>query len=192
MRLKSIIAEMYRTNADRSRPLLESVVVPEVTAALKDWIGSANVPGVLIGGLALSYYGKPRATMDVDIIYATDEQIPDHIPGFKHIRSHAFQHNKTHVEVEVLSPTHLGIPEGLVKKIIETAETSNGIKIASPSGLIALKLQRGDRRDQADIEQLLKADHNINIKPFLPWLTKQQQQVLNSIKKDVDKSGMDT
>ena len=189
MRLKSIIAEMYRTNSDRSRPLLESIVVPEVTSALKDWIGSANVPGVLIGGLALSYYGKPRATMDVDIIYATDEQIPNHIIGFKKIRGHAFQHNKTHVEVEVLSPEYLNIPEGLVKEIIKTAEVSNGIKVASPSGLVALKLQRGDRRDQADIEQLLKTS-DIDLKPFLPWLTKQQLHVFKSIKQDVDKSGI--
>lgn len=186
MRLNQIIENMYNFNDDDlSRPLVESIVVPEITKAIGDWIGSASLPGVLIGGLALSFYAKPRSTMDIDVLYITDRDIPDDIPGFKKVRSHSFQHNSTHVEVEVLSATFLGIPEGLVKKVVETSVESNNMKIASKSGLIALKLFRGKRQDLADIEQLIETG-GIDLSPFVPWLSKEQLDVFQEIKTEYE------
>jgi len=164
----------------RTRKLFESVIAPEIVSAIKTWIGSAEVPGVLIGGLALSFYTKPRYTADVDVLYATDSDIPTSIAGFKKIRGHAFQHNQTHVEVEVLSPEFLGVPKGLVNRIVQTAETSNGMRIASKSGLVALKLQRGDLQDQADIQNLVRSG-GVDLEPFKQWLTKEQLAVFARI-----------
>lgn len=184
MKLRVIAEAMYRNNdQELSRSLLESVVVPEITQAIGDWINAADIPGVLIGGLALSFYVKPRATMDIDIVYASDADIPENIRGFKRTRSHSFQHNRTHVEVEVLSPEFLGVPAGLVKQVIATAETSNGMRIASKSGLVALKLQRGKRQDQADIEQLIQSG-GVDLAPFERWLTPKQIQLYQEILND--------
>lgn len=172
---------MYKFNNDTlKRTLFESTVVPEIVSAIQDWIAETNSPGVLIGGLALSFYGKPRHTMDVDMIYVTDQQIPQTVNGFKRIRDHSFQHNKTHVEIEVLSASFLGIPTSLVQYVIQTAEESDGVKIASKSGLVALKLQRCELQDQADIEQLIKIG-GINLKPYQKWLTKKQIESFNNI-----------
>jgi hypothetical protein len=181
MRLTTIIEGFNSANDEQlSRPLLESVIVPEITSAIKDWIG-ADVPGILIGGLALSFYGKPRYTSDIDVLFISDNDVPDNIRGFKRIRSHAFQHNKTHVEVEVLSANFLGIPDGLVKQVANTAVESNGMKVASRSGLVALKLQRLELQDQADIDQLIKTGE-VDLTPYAEWLTNDQMIAYNKIK----------
>jgi hypothetical protein len=147
----------YKANANGTRTLYESIVVPEVLKALKDW-AIADVPNcVLIGGLAVSFWCKPRATSDGDFLFISENEIPNEINGFKRVRSHAFRHNKTHVEIEVLSPEFLNIPSGLGKKVIETAvKQSNSIKVASKEGLIATKLNRFSLQDRADIDELLR------------------------------------
>lgn len=180
MRSKSVIEGMYSNKHQGPLSVFESVVVPEITAAIRDWIGSADVPGVLIGGLAVSFYARPRSTMNVEVLYVTDEQIPDSIPGFKRIRSHTFQHNETHVEVEVLSSNFLGVSKGLVQEVVKNAVESNGMKIASNSGLVALKLHRGGLTDQADIEQLILSG-DINLNPYQQWLTDYQVDMFNRI-----------
>ena len=185
MRLKSVIEGLNTINDGAlSRPLFESIIAPEIAAAVEQWIGSADIPGVLIGGLALSFYAKPRYTADIDVIYATDSDIPGNIRGFNRIRSHSFQHNDTHAEVEVLSPEFLGLPKDLVKQVVNTAVTSNGMKIASPSGLVALKLFRGGRQDQADIEQLIQTG-NVDLTHFKQWLSNDQMAMYQEIKDSI-------
>lgn len=180
MRLTEVIERFYHHNDVKlSRSLLESVIVPEVTSALNDWIG-LDVPGILIGGLALSFYGKPRYTADVDILFVNDADIPKTIPEFTRIRDHAFRHNKTHVEIEVLTPKFLNISTELVKAIITTSAESNGMRVASASGLVALKLQRGSLQDKADIEQLIKTG-NINLEPYDRYLTPNQIVMFDSL-----------
>lgn len=144
----------------------EKILVPEVKQALRDWIASTKDTGILIGGLAYSLYAKPRETTDIDVIYISDDQIPNEVKGFKKTRTHSFLHLKTHVEVEVLSPKFLNIPQDLFNKVAETSELSSdgyGVKTASPNGIAALKLFRGELKDLGDIEGLIKAGYNINL-----------------------------
>jgi hypothetical protein len=153
MRAKEIFEKLNKEN-DGSRSLLESIAVPEVSAALNDWINNAH-SGVLIGGNAMSYYGKPRATMDVDILFLNTIDIPSEIPGFKRIRNGAFQHDKTHVEIEVITPSSINISPNLVNVVCQTALEINGYRVASPSGIVALKLQRLKNNDIGDIVQMI-------------------------------------
>ena len=97
------LAKMRHINdSEHTRTLFESVMMPEVVMALQDWIrGGAH--GVLIGGAALSYHVRPRFTQDLDVLFLQASDIPAQISGFKRTRPSAFQHNKTHVEVEVVS-----------------------------------------------------------------------------------------
>lgn len=186
MRLKSLIEGLNKPNdSNLSRPLLESVIAPEVSAALKQWIGSTDVPGVLIGGLALSFYVKPRYTIDVDVLYLSDDEIPDQIRGFKRTCTHGFQHNQTHVEVEVLSPKFLKISPELAHKVVETAVVSNGMKIANKGGLVAMKLHRGNLQDQADIVALLQTG-NVDMEPFIPLLDEKQKDLLQKLYSEVE------
>lgn len=168
---------------NNNRSLFESVIMPEVELALKNWIENNNSNCVLIGGLALSFYVKPRTTTDVDILFLSYKNIPEKVDKFKKHRNLAFQHNLTHVEVETVTPESINVPIEVVEKVFETAILSNNIKIASPSGLIALKLFRFNRQDQADIENLI-INTNIDLRQFnIPInLLKKYNKIKNSIK----------
>jgi len=144
------------TKNNGSRTLMESILVPEVDKAIMDWKHNSQCNAVLIGGLALSYYIKPRYTMDVDFLFMGLEQIPNSVPGFKRHRKLAFEHNKTGVEIEVLTPNSINMSEELAHDINNTALEKDGLIIASREGLIAAKLLRYSLQDQADIAELLK------------------------------------
>lgn len=154
MRFKELIDKLNKPN-DGTRSLFESIAIPEVELALQDW-NKTNHAGVLIGGCAVGYYTRPRATTDVDILFLVKDDIPIIVNGFKKTRNGAFQHNKTHVEIEVLSPSTINISHELVKKVFDTAIIANKIKVASPSSLVALKLQRLKSHDIGDIAELIK------------------------------------
>lgn len=152
---------------DGNRTLLESILIPEVNTAFNDWIKHSDTNGVLIGGLALSYYVKPRYTTDIDILFMSDTDIPNKVNGFKRHRKSAFQHNKTHVEIEVLPFNAINITNDIASAIFDTAIESNGIKIASPEGLIAAKLHRGSLQDIADIGTLIEyLKFNVDLSNF--------------------------
>lgn len=156
MRLRDL-TKMQKAN-DGTRTLFESALAPELIDALQDWQHNANPNGVLIGGMGLSYYVKPRMTQDLDFLFLTNSDIPTQVNGFKRTRPHAFQHNKTHVEVEVITPELVKMSPVIFRKVIETANESNGVHIASPAGLIALKIFRLKLQDEADIVALIKSN----------------------------------
>jgi hypothetical protein len=56
---------------DGFRSLYESAVYPELSIALEDWKRNCN-DGILIGGLAYSYYCKPRKTEDIDCLFLSE------------------------------------------------------------------------------------------------------------------------
>lgn len=157
-------AKMYDNN-DGTRKILESIIAPEVEMALHDWISNNESDCVLIGGIALSFYVKPRYTVDIDVLFLSKEDIPENVPKFKRNRPSAFQHNKTHVEVELITPQLIDTPNETIKAVYNTSEIHDGIKIASPSGLVALKLGRFSLQDQADIESLTNYT-KIDLTPF--------------------------
>jgi hypothetical protein len=138
------------------RTLFESILVPEVAKALKDWGKQTSNKGVLIGGLALSYYIKPRTTTDGDFLFLHAEDIPTEVPGFKRNRKGAFEHRETGVEVEVLTPASINMSPELAKQIIDGAITHGPFRVASKEGLIAAKLGRFSMRDRGDIDEMLQ------------------------------------
>ena len=167
---------------DGTRSLLESILIPEVERAFSDWKKSAgSAKCVLIGGVALSFYVKPRTTTDADLLFLTKEDIPEQVEGFKRTRQGAFIHKITHVEIEVLTPQSINMPVEIAQAIYDTARTDGGIKIASPAGLIVSKLGRFSRQDQADIEALYTHER-VNLDPFpIPaeWLQRFESIVTN-------------
>ena len=150
---------------DGTRSLTESIISPEVISALNDWINNQESNFVLIG-LSLSYYVKPRFTVDVDVLFLSSEEIPDKVDNFKRNRKSAYQHNKTHVEIELITPQLIDISLEFAKSIFDTSIMNDGIKIASPSGIIALKLGRFSLQDQSDMVDLTNYEKNIDLLPY--------------------------
>jgi hypothetical protein len=149
---------------------------PEVQHTLDLW--KERQQCVLIGGLALSFYAKPRYTEDVDLLFLHEADLPKEVVGFKRVRPHSFEERSTHAEVEALTPTYLGIAQALAQKVFDTSVKHDGWRVASREGLIALKLQRASRRDQGDIESIVEADTDMN-----GWhLTEKQLELFHTIK----------
>jgi hypothetical protein len=153
-----LLRDLTKMNSinDGSRTLFESIAIPEVEQALKDWKKQVGDKGVLIGGTAAGFYTKPRSTTDIDILFLSLSDIPTQVPGFKRTRPGAFQHNKTHVEVEVVTPSSINLTVELVQQVFDTSVLSDGIRVASPSGLVALKLFRMSRYDEGDVWSLIE------------------------------------
>lgn len=140
---------------DGFRTLYESIIYSEVSEALNDWKKYNDNNYVLVGGIALSYYIKPRQTQDIDIIFLTENDIPNNVIGFRKNRLHSFEHIKTGVKVELLTPEYLNKSKIMFKKTFDESILSDGIRLASPKSLIALKLNRFNDRDKLDIIELV-------------------------------------
>jgi len=141
-------------------------LVPEVQHALEAWV-TANKElsrGVLIGGLAMSFYTKPRYTEDVDILFLSVKDIPETVAGFKRYRPGAFEENKTQVSIEVVTPASFTLmPDAVADKVFRSAVAFGNLKVASREGMIALKLcsaqdKRRKLKDLADVVELLDVD----------------------------------
>jgi len=155
-RLRNMSLMNATTNAGRS--LLQSVMAPQVQYALGKWIKQAH-RGLLIGGLALSYYVKPRYTADIDLLFRCEEEVPDEVRGFERRDVHTFQEWRHRVEVKVMTAAMLKpqVPEAVILKLFETAVESSGLSIVSKEGLAALKLYGERMQDRADIVALLRS-----------------------------------
>lgn len=170
---------------DGTRSLFESVLPNEVLAALKDWQKAMSAP-ILIGGIALSFYAKPRYTEDLDYLFLSEDAIPEKVRGFNRVRDHAFEHKKTNVEIEVLTPEFLKISPVLVRQVYATAVQSSGVNVASAAGLVALKLQRADMQDKADIVALIKAT-GVGIDGWEEFLSGEQIALFEELQKIAEK-----
>ena len=143
--------------------LTQVALIPEVGHALNKWNAYSHRHGlkcVLIGGLALSFYAKPRATEDVDILFLELSDVPDTVPGFKRHRTMALREDDTNVEIKLV--VFLSMLETLIPKVFATAVYHDGLKVASLEGMVALKLYgaanstRRMHRDLADVVAMLE------------------------------------
>jgi hypothetical protein len=124
-------------------------MVPQIIAAIRDWAKS-TASGVLIGALGLSYHCKPRYIQDIDFLFLESGDVPDTVGGFSRLAS-GFQHNRTHIAVDIFTPSSMNIPRDVAERVIQTATPNDHIRVASASGLVALKLFRLSMQDRADI-----------------------------------------
>ena len=179
---------MIRSMAVYSAPVSSiehAAMAWEVQTTLNRWIKESS-KGVLIGGLALAFYTRPRHTTDVDILFLCKEDIPSSVPGFKRNRSGAYLDKETHVEVELTTSASFDLPEHVISKVFDTAVLQGGLRVASREGLIALKLitasasLRRRMGDLADVINLLENHLSIDM---LSWeLTKENLTDLDTCK----------
>ena len=149
----------------------------QLSLALDDfvrYVGGDNGLWALAGGLAVGFYGQPRATQDVDIILWSENTIELVAElttrCFRRKRKHALLHIKTGVEIELLTAKHLGVPLVVIQTAITTARHldyhNHLLPVVSAAGLVALKLQRGSLQDLADIKRVLEKVHNLDLRDF--------------------------
>lgn len=141
----------------------------------------------LCGGLAVGYHSRPRGTDDIDILLENDN-ILSYVFGltssrFKKISDHMISHIKTGVTIDLITPKFINADSIVVNKAIQTAQpTSIGktsIPVITREGLVALKLNRGNLQDQADIEAIIRSGGRIDISSYP--LTDKQILMLKNI-----------
>lgn len=191
MELELTLMRNMSAYASSVSQLKDAALVPEVSHALVSWVkataqaAGVSKPGVLIGGLALSFYAPPRYTQDVDVLFLSEQDLPDDVPGFVRHRKSAYQEKKTQVEVELTTPASIGIPRPLAVKVFETAKDHSGLKVASREALIALKLfgasnsPKREFKDLADVVSLLEHNPDLPMNEWLSFLSKRQVEMLN-------------
>ena len=166
---------VYATAVDSIRHV---AVLPEVQEALLKWIKTKTgpvAPGVLIGGLAMSFYAKPRYTQDVDLLFLSSADIPMYVEGFKRTRPGAFHDKSSHAEIEVDSAKSFdSLPQQVAEKVFETAVVYSGIRVASREGMLALKLYAAHNpkrrhKDLGDVQLLIEgmSDPEAEMKDWL-------------------------
>jgi hypothetical protein len=154
MKLRKL-TKMQGTN-DGTRSLFESVMMPEVIVALRDWRRSSSA-GVLIGPVASSFYCKPWFTQEIDFLFLEEADIPETVRGFTRTSPDRYQHDRTHVEANLSTPSWIGVPVEVAEQVVIDAVVSDDIRVASASGLVALKLfAPPSARTEAEIFALLK------------------------------------
>lgn len=141
----------------------------QVLTALSDFkelSKSYKNPVILVGGLAVDYWCRSRKTDDIDIFFLTQARLPRKIwygsTNFKPFSSSSedhparLYHKTTGIEIDLITPKEVGLPSRYASYIYKTAISDNGFKIASPEGIILMKLISWRPKDQVDVTMLLE------------------------------------
>ncbi len=155
MKIRNVGALNSLNNAAHSRSLIDSIMMPEVISALRDW-AKVGAGGVLVGTAALCFHVRPRMTQELEFLFLAEIDVPSILPGFDRIRPALFRHREAGVEVKIVTPATIEITIDVAQAVVRTATVSDGVRVASENGLVALKLFRLSRQDEADVIALLK------------------------------------
>lgn len=126
----------------------------------------------VVGGIALSFYTAPRATVDVDLL-VQDKEV-DHVvhvlaklgyvrmapsmalaKGRIHITRLVYLKKTEHFVVDLLWSDRAPVTSIWKQARMFTYE-GRRIRVMDPAGLIVLKKMRGSPQDRVDIEELKK------------------------------------
>jgi len=155
-------------------PLLEAI-----EAAL-GWLENAGIARVIVGGVAASLYGRPRATRDVDIVAIADEsrwanlvksgerfgiwpRRADALDFAKTTRVLLLEHRPTSVEVDV-SMAGMEFEIEMVASAQRLTLSGVEIPVARPDDILIMKCLALRPRDVADIEGILQVQEGLDLK----------------------------
>jgi len=158
-------------------------------AVLRDlvaWLKAGKVPGVVIGGLAASLWGRPRMTRDVDALVLMDEgQWADFLTagagyGFNPRRDDALafaqetrvllvRHQESGIDVDLVFGS-LPFEKEAVNRAIWMELGGVRAPLPLPEDLIIMKAVAHRPQDLADIEAILAAHPKLNLRRARRWV----------------------
>lgn len=138
----------------RNSPMIDSETALKALKTISKNADKKNIPWALVGGVAMSFYGSPRLTQDVDVISSATVGIEaERKLGFGGERYQAKVGKKT-------VPVDWIVRNDTAKKFYEKALTESttlyDIPIITPEWLVILKYIAGRFKDQQDAVYLLK------------------------------------
>lgn len=153
---------------------LESAV-----AALLGWFQAERLKGIIIGGVAASLLGRPRATRDVDALvwmedlndwarlvassrpHGIEPRIDDPVGFAERARVLLLRHAPSGVDIDVALGA-LPFEEEAVARAIHEKLGAHRIPVPHPDDLVIMKAIAHRPRDVADIEAVLEAHPEID------------------------------
>jgi hypothetical protein len=166
----------------------ERVPAP-VLAALADlasWLESAQIPAVIIGGVASSFLGRPRLTRDVDALailpdsewesataaaqnFGIVPRIDKVIDFARRSRVLLLKHAQSDIEIDVILG---GLP--FEQDAVQRASTHRvgeiSIRLPRVEDLVIMKVIAHRDRDLQDVEGLLNAHPDVNIEEIRQYV----------------------
>jgi hypothetical protein len=142
---------------------------------LADAFAARKVRYALIGGLATLMRGRPRFTQDVDVLLEVPQII---LPGLlddlaeqgfefdmatvirEYVREHMTVLRFGSVRIDWLKPVLPLYARSLADAASLTWTEGHPLRVATPEGLILMKMVAFRPQDQADIETLISANRN--------------------------------
>jgi len=145
------------------------------------YLNTKNIPYVLVGGLAVNFWGRVRSTMDADFII--DDKKLNYNDFVNYLQSKGYEitiedikrgfQGRSNITIwsDIFRIDFKGIYNNFAKKTIDSAKTLNvlnlSIKVDSPEFLIISKIIYGseqDFEDAASIYLRLNAKKQLNLK----------------------------
>ncbi len=168
------------SNIDPLAPLLAAL------GDLVTWLQAAQVPGVIIGGVAASLLGRPRVTRDIDALVlldeadwarflATGEQFgfeprrPDALDFAQQARVLLVQHARSGIDVDIVFGA-LPFEEEAVANAVWVDVVGIRLPLATPEDLIIMKAVAHRPRDLGDIEAVLDAHPRLDRQRVRRWV----------------------
>jgi hypothetical protein len=158
----------------------------EVLRDLVKWLEATGVKGVVIGGVAASILGRPRATQDVDMLVLVEDaarflksgakhgfaaRITDPIGFAARSRVLMLRHEATGIHVDI---SLAGLP--FEEEAIRRAQMRSApgmpvpIPLPTPEDLVIMKAVAHRPRDIADIEAILDVNPALDKARVLRWV----------------------
>lgn len=164
----------------------ESPAWAPLLGAMKDldrWLGT--IPYVVIGGVAASILGRPRATRDIDVLAALDEgewdgflsrgaplgfsgRLSDGLAFARQARVLLARHGPTSVDVDIVF-SGLPLEDEIIRRAVSTDIGGVRVPMPTPEDLIIMKAVGQRPRDIADIEGIVAAHAQLDWDRILSW-----------------------
>jgi hypothetical protein len=164
----------------------ELVPLLAVVRDLVAWLLAGNVPGVVIGGLAASLWGRPRLTRDVDALVLVEEGMwaefmaaglghgfdlrrEDALAFARETRVLLMRHQESGIDVDIVFGS-LSFEKEAVAQAIWMELGGVQAPLPLPEDLIIMKAVAHRPQDLADIEAVLAAHPKLNLKRVRRWV----------------------
>jgi hypothetical protein len=126
-------------------------------------LAEAGLPHAIGGAVALSIYGAPRGTVDIDVnVFVGPERRPEVRAALDPL---ALDGNPVHVFY-----SHDPLHEEMARKVREAPYAGATIPLVAPEHLLIRKALLDRPKDWPDIEALLRANPDIDLTEIESWL----------------------
>lgn len=147
---------------------------------LADWFAAENVSGMVIGGVAASILGRPRATRDLDAVtlieqadwesflkagarYGFQPRRPDALDFAEKSRVLLIRHTPSGIDVDISFGALPFEKEAIARRRWVEMGGVN-VPLPRPEDLIVMKALANRLRDKADIEAILDAHPKLDLR----------------------------